>query len=124
MKSERGRISMQYRSEGEEEGLKVRAAAEEEKARVLSKAIELSQQRRGEGDGQAARIYGQALGQSPDFYTFLRTMEASRSLARKSTTMVLPADSPLFGLLFDSEYSNDSTAARGTQARKEGQNMR
>ena len=124
MKSERGRISMQYRSEGEEEGLKVRAAAEEEKARVLSKAIELSQQRRGEGDGQAARIYGQTLGQSPDFYTFLRAMEASRSLARKSTTMVLPADSPLFGLLFDSEYFNGSTAARGTQARKEGQNMR
>jgi membrane protease subunit HflC len=56
MKSERGRISMLYRSEGEEEGLKVRAAAEEQKARILGKAIELSQQRRGEGDGEAARI--------------------------------------------------------------------
>ena len=41
MKSERGRISMLYRSEGEEEGLKVRAAAEEQKARILGKAIEL-----------------------------------------------------------------------------------
>src|SRR6266851_4039176 len=129
MKSERGRISMQYRSEGEEEGLKVRAVAEEEKARILSKAIELSQQRRGEGDGEAARIYGAALGQSPDFYAFLRALEASRSLARKSTTMVLPADSPLFGVLFDSNYFNGGTfnggtAARGTEARKEGPNMR
>ena len=124
MKSERGRISMQYRSEGEEEGLKVRAEAEEEKARVLSKAIELSQQSRGEGDGEAARIYGEALGQSPEFYTFLRALEASRSLARKTTTMVLPADSPLFGVLFDSSYFSGGTAARGTQARSERANMR
>jgi len=124
MKSERGRISMQYRSEGEEEGLKVRAAAEEEKARVLSKAIELSQQSRGEGDGEAARIYGEALGQSPEFYTFLRALEASRSLARKTTTMVLPADSPLFGVLFDSSYFSGGTAARGTEGRRERSNMR
>jgi membrane protease subunit HflC len=109
MKSERGRISMQYRSEGEEEGLKVRAGAEEEKARILGKAVEVSQQHRGEGEGEAARIYGGALTQAPDFYAFLRAMESSRSL-RKGTTMVLPADSPLFGVLFDSSYFNGSAA--------------
>src|SRR6266487_2718940 len=106
MKSERGRISMQYRSEGEEEGLKVRAAAEEEKARILGKAIELAQGRRGEGDSEAARIYANAVSRAPEFYAFLRTMEASRTFARKSTTLVLPADSPLFGVLFDSKYFN------------------
>jgi modulator of FtsH protease HflC len=104
MKSERGRISMQFRSEGEEEGLKVRAVAEEEKARILSSATELSQQRRGEGEGDAARIYAQALSQSPDFYAFQRTMQAARNFANKNTTMVLPADSPLFGVLLDSNY--------------------
>jgi modulator of FtsH protease HflC len=109
MKSERGRISMQYRSEGEEEGLKVRATAEEEKARILGKAVEASQRRRGEGDGEAARIYGEAASQAPEFYAFLRNMEASRSLVRKGTTMVLPADSPLFGVLFDSNYFNGGT---------------
>jgi modulator of FtsH protease HflC len=92
MKSERGRISMQYRSEGEEEGLKVRAIAEEGKARVLGRATELSQARRGEGDAEAARIYGQAVGQAPDFYGFLRTMETSRKLTRQRTTIVLSAD--------------------------------
>ena len=106
MNSERGRISMRYRSEGEEEGLKIRAIAEEEKARVLARAIELSQARRGEGDAEAARVYARAFGQAPDFYGFLRTMEASRSLVRQRTTMVLPADSPLFGLLTDSNYFN------------------
>jgi modulator of FtsH protease HflC len=110
MKSERGRISMQYRSEGEEAGLKVRAAAEEEKAGILGKAVEASQQSRGEGDAEAARLYGEALTQAPDFYAFLRAMESSRSLAGKGTTMVLPADSPLFGVLFDSNYFNEKGA--------------
>ena len=122
MKSERGRISMLYRSEGEEEGLKVRAAAEEQKARILAMAIEFSQQRRGEGDGEAARIYANALSRAPEFYAFLRTMEASRTFARKSTTMVLPADSPLFGVLFDSNYFNGgapgSDGIRGDLPRK------
>jgi len=122
MKSERGRISMLYRSEGEEEGLKVRAAAEEQKARILARAIEFSQQRRGEGDGEAARIYANALSRAPEFYAFLRTMEASRTFARKSTTMVLPADSPLFGALFDSKYFNGgapgSDGVRGELPRK------
>src|SRR6266487_2156273 len=112
MKSERGRISMLYRSEGEEEGLKVRAAAEEQKARILASAVEFSQQRRGEGDGEAARIYANALSRAPEFYAFLRAMEASRSLARKSTTMVLPADSPLFGVLLDRNYFNGGASAR------------
>src|SRR5258705_3807218 len=110
MKSERGRISMLYRSEGEEEGLRVRAAAEEQKARILGKAIELAQRRRGEGDGEAARIYANALSRAPEFYAFLRTMEASRNFGRKSTTIVLPADSPLFGVLLDSDYFNGSAA--------------
>jgi membrane protease subunit HflC len=110
MKSERGRISMQYRSEGEEEGLKVRAIADEGKARILASATELSKRRRGEGEGEAARIYAQALGKAPEFYAFLRTMEASRNIAHTNTTMVLPADSPLFGVLFDSNYFGGGAA--------------
>jgi membrane protease subunit HflC len=117
MVSERGRISMQYRSEGDEEGLKVRAIADEEKARVLGRATELAQARRGEGDAEAARIYAQAFGQAPDFYGFLRTMETSRKLTRQRTTIVLPADSPLFGVLIDSNYFNGGVAGgdAGTQ---------
>jgi membrane protease subunit HflC len=119
MTSERGRISMQYRSEGEEEGSKVRALAEEEKARVLARATRLSHERRGEGDAEAAHIYAQAFGQAPDFYGFVRTMEASRSLMRQRTTMVLSADSPLFGLLTDSNYFNGGAA--GGDAATEGE---
>jgi membrane protease subunit HflC len=121
MKSERGRISMQYRSEGEEEGLKVRAAADQEKTRILAAALELAQRHRGEGEGKAARIYAQALSQGPEFYRFVRAMEASRNLVPKGTTLVLPADSALFGLLRDSGYYERSGPVRNVtnQRRKE-----
>jgi modulator of FtsH protease HflC len=117
MKSERGRISMKYRSEGEEEGLMIRAAAEEEKARILAEAYMVAERLRGEGEAEAARIYAEALEGAPDFYRFLRTLEASRVIVRDGTTLVLPADSELFGLLVDSghfEHVRPPASAAGT----------
>jgi len=121
MQSERGRISMKYRSEGEEEGLKVRAAADQQKSRILSEALKLAQQYRGEGEARAARIYAQSLAKGPEFYQFVRTMEASRNLVPKGTTLVLPANSELFSLLQDSDHYDRSQATRkvNQQRRKE-----
>jgi len=119
MKSERGRLSMKYRSEGEEEGLKIRATADREKSRILSEALKLAQQHRGEGEGQAARIYAESLARGPEFYEFVRTMQASRNLMPKGTTLMLPADSELFGLLQDSAHYERGRAA-GKAATKAG----
>jgi membrane protease subunit HflC len=104
MKSERVRISMQYRSEGDEEGLKIRAAAEQEASRSLAEASRVSQIYRGEGEAEAARTYADAIGKAPEFYGFLRAMDASRKVIDKETTMVLPLDSELFRLLQDSNH--------------------
>ncbi|HZP86684.1 MAG TPA: protease modulator HflC [Burkholderiales bacterium] len=112
MKSERGRLSMKYRSEGEEEGLKIRAAADQEKSKILAEASKLAQQYRGEGESQAARVYAQALSKGPQFYEFVRTMEASRHLLPKGSTVVLPVNSELFGLLSNSAYYNRSDASQ------------
>ncbi len=122
MKSERGRLSMKFRSEGEEEGLKIRATADQEKSRILSEALKLAQQHRGEGEGKAARIYAEALSKGPEFYAFVRTMQASRNLIPKGTTLMLPADSELFGLLQDSSHYERGGANRksGANPRKEG----
>jgi membrane protease subunit HflC len=111
MKSERARISMKYRSEGEEEGLKIRAAADEEKSRLMSEAYKVGEQHRGEGEAEAARTYAQALGAAPEFYRFLRTLEATRKFVGAGTTMVLPADSELFGLLYDGDHYARAPAA-------------
>ena len=122
MKSERGRLSMKYRSEGEEEGLKVRATADREKSRILSEALKIAQQHRGDGEGKAARIYAESLAKGPEFYEFVRTLQASRNLIPKGTTLMLPADSELFGLLQDSSHYDRGGANRKASAkrRKEG----
>lgn len=120
MTSERGRLSTKYRSEGEEEGLKIRAGADEEKSRIVAQAYKVAEQHRGEGEAEAVRIYAEALGAAPEFYGFLRTMEASRKIVENDTALLLPANSPLFGLLNDSNYFNRDEEA-GTADRGEDQ---
>jgi membrane protease subunit HflC len=122
MVSERGQISMRYRSEGDEAGLKVRAAAEEQKARVIAGATEAAQRSRGEGDGEAARIYATAISADPKFYRFLQTMAAARAIVHEGTTMVLPADSELFRLLYDSDHYAHSHEGAPQSARWTGIN--
>jgi modulator of FtsH protease HflC len=104
MKSERAQLSMQYRSEGEEEGLKIRAVAEKAKSSILAEAFKQSQKSRGEGEAKAAEIYAKSLNSAPTFYTFMRSIEAMKKSVDKDTTLVLPVDSELFQLLHDSHF--------------------
>jgi membrane protease subunit HflC len=105
MKSERVRVSMRYRSEGEEEGLKIRATAEKTKSGILAEAYKRAQKHRGEGDAQAAKIYADSLERGPSFYRFVRSIEAMKKAVDKDTTLVLPVDAELFRLLRDSRAS-------------------
>ncbi|HUL02017.1 MAG TPA: protease modulator HflC [Gemmatimonadales bacterium] len=95
MRAERQRIAKQFRSEGEEASLKIRAEADRERARILSEAERKAAEIRGQAEAEAARIYADALGADPDFYRFVRTLEAYDKIIDKDTTIVLPADSPL-----------------------------
>jgi membrane protease subunit HflC len=104
MRSERTRVSMKYRSEGEEEGLKIRAAADKAKSGILAEAYKLSQKYRGEGEARAARTYAESLGRAPAFYRFVRSIDAMKKVVDRETTLVLPIDANLFRLLRDSHY--------------------
>jgi membrane protease subunit HflC len=104
MKSERVRVSMKYRSEGEEEGLKIRAAGENRKTGILAEAYTRAQRHRGEGEAAAARIYAESLARAPDFYRFVRSIEAMKKAVDRDTTLVLPVDAELFRLLRDSRW--------------------
>jgi len=100
MRAERQRIAKQFRSEGEEQALKIRAEADRERARLLAEADRKAAEIRGQAEAEAARIYADALGADPDFYRFVRTLEAYDKIVDKDTTVILPADSPLMkGLL-------------------------
>jgi membrane protease subunit HflC len=90
MRTEREREAKRYRSEGQEEALKIRAETDKQRTIMLAEAYEQEQAIRGEGDAHAMRIYAQAFQQDADFFTFVRTLEAYRKSLKGKTTLVLP----------------------------------
>lgn len=99
MQAERQRIAKKYRAEGEEEAFKLRAEADREKVVILALAYEESQTLRGEGDAQATAIYAAAYERDPEFYSFLRSLQAYETFLAQKTILVLGSDSDLFKYL-------------------------
>ena len=96
MRAERERIAKRYRSEGEEESKKIRARTNKEKTILLAEAYRQSQKLRGQGDGEATTIYAASYGQDPEFYGFIRSLQAYEKFLPEKTTAILSEDSRLF----------------------------
>lgn len=96
MKTEREREARQFRAEGDEESQRVRATAERERTVLLAEANRKAEILRGEGDAEAVRIYAEAFGRDPVFFSFYRSMQAYREALGPGTTMVLSPDSDFF----------------------------
>ena len=99
MKAERQRIAKKYRSEGEEEAVKIKAQTDKDKTILLADSYMLAEKTKGEGDAEALKIYAQAYEKDPEFYSFVRTLEAYVNSLGKGTTLVLPGDSEFFQYL-------------------------
>ncbi|MEC9307341.1 MAG: protease modulator HflC [Candidatus Neomarinimicrobiota bacterium] len=96
MEAERKRQANKFRSEGEEEAQKIRAATDRDKTVILAEAYKKSQQIRGEGEAKALDIYAASYSKDSDFYEFTRTLETYEKVIDEKTTLVLPGDSKLF----------------------------
>lgn len=96
MQAERGREAKRYRSEGEEAAQRVRSEAEKEKEILLSEAYKKQQQLMGQGDAEAFRIYAEAYGKDPQFFEFMRSMEAYKKVLNEGTTLVTTPQSEFF----------------------------
>lgn len=99
MRTERERIAKEYRSEGKEEATKIRAKTDKERTILIAEAYKLEQGLRGEGDGQATKIYAEAFNKDPKFYTFIRSMEAYKKSLKTGTTILLSEDSDFLRFL-------------------------
>jgi membrane protease subunit HflC len=99
MEAERKRQANKFRSEGEEEAQKIRAATDRDKTIILAEAYKTAQIIRGEGEAEALDIYATSFSKDPEFYEFLRTLETYEKVIDKKTTLVLPGDSKLFNIL-------------------------
>ena len=99
MRAERERIAKKYRSEGEEEAVMVRAQTDKDKTILLAESYMQAETTKGEGDAEALRIYAEAYENNPEFYSFVRTLEAYVKSLGEGTTIVLPGDSEFFQYL-------------------------
>jgi len=83
-----------FRAEGEEKALEITSTADRERTELLAQAKKKAETIRGEGDGEAAKIYAAAYNKDPSFFEFYRAMQAYRATLKPSeTTVILPPDS-------------------------------
>ena len=99
MEAERKRQANKFRSEGEEEAQKIRAATDKDKTIILADSYKEAERIRGEGDARAVEIYAKSYSADPRFYEFVRTLDAYKKLIDDNTTLVLPSNSKIFELL-------------------------
>ena len=78
MRSEREKEANLLRAEGEEMSTKIKASAERQKTVIIAGAERTSSILRGEGDAQKNSILADAYSLDPEFFNFLRTMQACR----------------------------------------------
>lgn len=98
MISERKRIAAQYRSEGEGERAAILGQMDRELAKLTSEAYKKSQETRGKADAEATRIYADAFGKNPEFYSLFKTLELYRNLGNNSS-FLLSTDADVFKYL-------------------------
>jgi len=99
MRTERERQAKKYRAEGDEEARKIRSGSDKEVQILMADARQKAEVIRGEGDAQAARIFADAYGRDPEFYAFVRTLDAYRRTLATDTTAILSPDSDFLRLL-------------------------
>jgi len=99
MISERQRIAAQYRSEGEGEKAAILGKMRKELDRISSEAYKRSQEIKGKADAEVTKIYGDAFGKDPAFYSFFKTLEIYRKYPNKNTSIIITTDSDFYSFL-------------------------
>ncbi len=99
MIAERQRIAEQFRSEGIGRASEIEGETERLLAEIESEAEKDAEIIRGSADAEATRIYSEAFGGEPEFYTFLRTLESYSKSLGPGVTVILSSDSDYFRFL-------------------------
>ena len=102
MQTERQQEAAQFRAQGTQRAQEIRAKADREVTVLLAEAQSKGEQTRGEGDAERNRIFAEAYGQDPDFFSFYRSMQAYEAgLRPNDTRMLLKPDSDFFRYFVD-----------------------
>jgi len=97
MQTEREREAKQFRARGAEMAVTITSTADKEVTVILANANKQSEIMKGEGDGIRNKIFADAFGQDPEFFSFYRAMQAyETALIGGETSMILSPDSDFF----------------------------
>jgi len=99
MREQQHAIARETRVRGERLAREARASAEKDARATLAEAHAFAERTRGAGDAGAARTYAEAYTRDPEFYAFVRSLEAYRKTIDDRTTLVLRPDHAFFRFL-------------------------
>jgi len=112
MKAGHEKEARQTRAEGAEQSLIITSTANKDKRIIIAEANKQSQILRGEGEGQATKIFAHAFKKDPEFFKFYRTMQAYKvGLSKDDTRLILSPDSDFL------QYFSSINGRRSTKKR-------
>ncbi len=104
MKAERERFAKKNRAEGEKTARIIRAETDAKATIIIAEAEQKTREIRGNGDAEAARIYAETYNKNPEFYAFLRSLDAYKASFNSSDDiMVIKPDSDFFKYFKDAK---------------------
>ncbi|WJG09793.1 protease modulator HflC [Aliiglaciecola sp. LCG003] len=104
MRAEREAVAREHRSEGREQAEVIKAEIDAKVTVMLADAERNLRKLKGEGDAQAAQIYAETYSKSPEFYSFLRSMDAYKAaFDSKQDVLIVEPDSDFFKYMKDSD---------------------
>lgn len=99
MNAERRRVANQERAEGERTKLQIQSDADRQVVEIVTEAEREALEIRGNAEGESIRLFAEAIQRDPEFYTFLRSLEAYQKVLGQGDTVVLDSESELFRFL-------------------------
>lgn len=106
MRTDRQRVATKHRSHGRQRSEEIRAEADANVTILLANADKTSKELRGEGDAEAAKIFATTYSKAPEFFAFVRSLEAYKaSFSGKQDIMVMQPEGDFF------EYMKSAGAA-------------
>jgi membrane protease subunit HflC len=97
MRTERDAVAREHRSEGKEQSEIIKADMDAKVTVMLADAQRNARKLKGEGEALAAQIYANTYTKDPEFYSFLRSMDAYKSsFSNKQDVLIVEPDSDFF----------------------------
>jgi len=101
MRAEREREAADEIARGNEAAQRVRAAADRTVVETISNSSRDAEITRGEADAERNRVYAEAFGDNPEFFSFYRSLSSfERTMQQETSTIVLSPDSEFVSELF------------------------